>query len=449
MHNITRKTFFVTTMTLFVSIGLVLAVFSGSSIAQSAPSKTGQKVLKIGAIVPLNLKEGMEIKKWHELFAKIINEKGGWKIGNETYRVEMLAYDHGMDPSKARAAVEKAVYQDGVKILVDNWLDPQAQTASITEPNKVLVLGGGQRDDVVSPNMKYYFRTGGTYLGRGINYVIFSDYAKKGAKTGLSVNPDTEMGHSASNLYGKAIELAGLKLLPPVFFATDTTDFSAIATKIKSANPDLVDFGTTSGAPITNLIAALKEVGYKGRIFPGGSVTANTFADIVKRVGSYFDGAETSFFDLRGIQKDPEMISLMDRYAKEYGQFLADGCFWVGGWFILQDAINATKSVDADVLKKYLENGPKGVMTLTGYRQLFARPDLQNYRTVDVASGHGIGQVQNGKLVYTKQVTVKDQYLISIKTYGLTEAYQNYWNKYGKPVFPNEKSSFDFTDLNK
>ena len=36
---------------------------------------------------------GIESKKWYELFAKLINEQGGWKIGADTYDVEMIIYD--------------------------------------------------------------------------------------------------------------------------------------------------------------------------------------------------------------------------------------------------------------------------------------------------------------------------------------------------------------------
>ena len=51
------------------------------------------KVLKIGTVAPLNLKEGVEIQRWMNLFAKIVNEKGGWKIGNDVYKLQSIVYD--------------------------------------------------------------------------------------------------------------------------------------------------------------------------------------------------------------------------------------------------------------------------------------------------------------------------------------------------------------------
>jgi hypothetical protein len=86
-------------------------------------------------------------------------------------------------------------------------------------------------------------------------------------------------------------------------------------------------------------------------------------------------------------------------------------------------------------------------MTLGGYSQLFARPDRGVLQTVDVAPGHGIGIVKDSQLKLLKKVSVKDQYLVSIKVYGLVDTYQKYWEKYGRPKFPNEPSLIDFKDI--
>src|SRR5512136_793336 len=74
-------------------------------------AEAAEKILKIGTVAPLTLKEGVEIKRWMELFAKVVNEKGGWKIGNDTYKLQSIVYDGGVmrDAAKARAAVERLV----------------------------------------------------------------------------------------------------------------------------------------------------------------------------------------------------------------------------------------------------------------------------------------------------------------------------------------------------
>jgi hypothetical protein len=66
---------------------LVLALSLVVSLPMmTAPQAEAQKVLKFGSLVPFSFsQEGMEIKKWNDLFAKIIYEQGGWLVVGEPY----------------------------------------------------------------------------------------------------------------------------------------------------------------------------------------------------------------------------------------------------------------------------------------------------------------------------------------------------------------------------
>ena len=432
----------ITFVAIFALVMLVPFVLTGPAGAAE------QKVIKIGSIVPLSMKEGVEIQKWMNLFVKILDEQGGWLIGGQRYKVEYTAYDGGYrDVNKARSAAEKAIFKDGVKFLVNNWGDVETQTISVVDPAKVLALGNGVNDESVDPKTAYYIRATGIYFGRGMTYIILKDYMTRGAKTTVIVNADHETGKRATQLWSAASQAAGLKVLGTVFYSADTTDFGPVATKIKSYNSDLVDLSVCTGDLLVNIIVALKDAGYKGFLYPG-NINPNVLDNVVTRIGKeYLEGQECQFFDPRGIQKDPEMVKLMDRYTKEYGEFRTEGCLWVGGWFIFKEAVEAVKSPDVEMVRKYLQDSKHGVMTLDGFSQLFARPDKENDRTVDVAPGHGIGLIKNGKVTPYKSVSVKDQYLASIKCYNLADVYHKYWEKYGKPSFPKEKSIMEFSDL--
>ncbi|MGD0662601.1 MAG: ABC transporter substrate-binding protein [Syntrophorhabdales bacterium] len=423
---------------------LVLVVFPMFMVRQAE----AEKVLKIGSIVPLSQKTGIEMQRWLKLFAKIYNEQGGWLIGGERYRVEYTAYDGGVgDAAKARIATERAILQDGVKFLVCNWGDVDTQTITITEPNKVLALGAGLNDATMEPSINYYIRANSVFFGRGLTYVIQKDYMKRGCKTDTIVDPDTENGRYGTKLYRTSAKMAGLKVLPDIFFDAHTVDFSPIATKIKQSNSDMIELPFVTGDQVTNLLAALKDAGWKGPLY-AGNMDPVVLQNLVIRVGKEFlENLETVFFDPRGIQKDPGMLALMDRYTKEYGEFRTEGCMWIGAWFIFRDAVENTQSTDVEVLRKYLQNSKHGVRTLDGYSQLFARPDKEKYRTVDVAPGHGVGIIKDGKLTALKTVSVKDQYLATIRCMDMVDVYQKYWDKYGKPVFPNEPSVLDYEDL--
>ena len=432
----------------------VLAMVLGMllPVARDAAAQA-QDVLKFGSLVPIMLKEGVEIKKWNDLFAKMANEKGGLAVGGKKYKVEFFTYDVGYDDAaKTLAAVQKAIHQDGVKYLVDIFGDHYVLTAVHADQNKVIDMGIGFGNETVGTKYQYFFRPLGGYFTAASNYLISRDFVKKGAKTSLVCTIDSEMGHVVAAQYGAADAMAGLKLIPPVFFGMDTVDYGPIATKVKSLNPDVVDFGAAVGDQIVNLVGALKDAGWKGFIFPGAAINPTTYANIIKRVGSYFDGSEMFYNDPRGIPlvaKDPEMKELIDRYIKEYGEFRTEGCLWLTGWFTVKDAMLVTKSVDPVVLKDYLAKGPRAPLTLSGYSQLYARPDINQFRTTDGGPGNGRGVVKNEKLEYIGQITTKDQYIATIKVHKLVDVYQKYWDQYGKPKFPNEPSELDFSDLTK
>lgn len=421
-----------------------------SQITQTTPVLQPQKLLKIGVVVPFQMPEGIEIKKWMDLFAKLKNEDGGWKIGNDTYQVQMIIEDSGFfDAAKSRSAVEKLVLQDNVKYLVSDWGDIAAQTATITEPNKVLKIGMDFTDATVAPKYNYMIRGSGTYFGQAMNYILQKDAAAKGVKTYQVVGSDDMQAKVGIQQITLTAKLAGLECLTPLIFTPDTVDFGPLATKIKNLNPQAVDLGAVTLANRLNLMSSLLDAGYKGVIMPG-QLTQDAVNNMVKKIGKEpIEGMKTGCFDPRGIIKDPAILSLIDSYIKEYGTFQTDGCRWVTPWFLFEDAVNNTQSVDVDVLVRYLQSSKSATQTLTGYCQLLARPDLQNLKTIDSAVGTFIGTIQDGKIVTSTIVSVKDQYLVSIKAYGLADVYQKYWEQNGKPQFPEEPSLLDFADVAK
>jgi branched-chain amino acid transport system substrate-binding protein len=417
--------------------------------AQPAQPAQPQKVLKVGCISSFSNKEGLELKKWNDLIAKVINARGGLKIGNDTYKLDFITYDATNDPAKARTAQERLIFEDGCKLIGNFFGGDEIQAATICEDNKVLGMGSGFRDDDVKPNFHYWYRTTGIFFARGFHYLLFHDYFVRGGTTGVVVNPESEGGHVYAGQIMQAMQMAGLKTLGEIYYPADTVDFAPIATKVKTVGADVVDLAGAGGDQAVQIISNLKDVGWKGLISPS-SLNTNQFTNLVQKVGKeYLEGTEQLYFDPRGIQKDPTMLKWLDEYTKEYGEFVETGAFWCSGWWFLQDAMQKTGSVDPEVLRNYMDNSKNAVMTLDGYSQLFARPDMGNNRTVDVAPGHGIGMIKDGKLAYWKQVTVEDQYLASIKAYGLLNTYQKYWDQYGKPTFPAEQSTFTWDDLTK
>jgi ABC-type branched-subunit amino acid transport system substrate-binding protein len=408
---------------------------------------TPQKVLKIGQSQAFNTPAGLQDKKWMDLFAKLYNDAGGWEIGGEKYKVEMICYDNQNDQAKAKNDLERLVFQDGCKIILRGTQSPLTDVL-VTDPNKVLVCGEDVTDQDSDPKIQYWFGGADTFWGRACTYIIDKDFLAKGAKTKVEVKQDNMMGHIFAGLLEPSAKAAGFTILPTVYYDPSTSDFGPIATKVKSLNPDVV--GLMYNENWTAIMASLRDVGWKGFFVLGIPVESSLSAVYTKVGKEYVEGAEGVVQDPTGYQKDPRMLSLLDAYAKEYGKLEFDDMLFTSRWFVLEDAINATQSVDPDVLKKYLENSPPASRTMLGFTQLFARPDKKNYRTTVSAMGHQVGIVKDGNWVAFQAVTVKDMYLFTIKLLGWGDTYKKYWEEYGYPTFPAEekgKNTLNYSDF--
>ncbi|MBN2038407.1 MAG: ABC transporter substrate-binding protein [Spirochaetes bacterium] len=431
-----------------MTLSLVAVISIGCSKKQAAEGD----VLKIGVTSMLGFPTGIEIENWFRLYAKMVNDEGGWKIGDKVYKLDLLTEDHGGDPSKHRSALEKLIFQEEVKIILESMGAWPTTSAQVAEQNKVLIIGQGFGDESATPKFNYFFRGQGLFFLRGSNYVMYNEWKKNGAKNVLLVNPDSEGGKANTEQFSKVLPVVGLEALPPVFFPADVTDFSGVAIKAKQLNADCIDMGAALDDQVVNFLKALKEVGWKGQLYPG-MINANLLANLNKTVGKEFiEGSLVPYTLAEGMTSgDKEVARYFDAYKTEYdGKIGEDGAFWTAPWFIFKGAVEATQSTDHEVLKKYLENKPRAEKTLLGWVQLFARPDLGNNRTIDSMVGHGIGIIKNGKVEFFKKVAIKDQYLATVLCNNMVDTYQKYWDKFGKPEFPkgDEKISvLDYKDL--
>ena len=82
------------------------------------PHTAAQKVLKIGAVIDMTQSRGLQDKKWYDLIAKLYNDAGGWKIGNDTYQVQMITYDSQGNQTTAKDELTRLVLQDGCKFII-------------------------------------------------------------------------------------------------------------------------------------------------------------------------------------------------------------------------------------------------------------------------------------------------------------------------------------------
>ena len=296
-----KKLFLVSLMVILV-VGLILGgctkktTSPTTTTTQTSTSTTKtapHKVLKIGSAIGLNSPQGIEQKKWYELFAKLINEQGGWKIGYDTYDVEMIIYDTQNDPAKSKNYLEKLVLQDGVKFILGSPTGNPTTDAEVTEPNKVICFGFDVIGSSADPKIQYYYTPlGMMFFGRGYIFDMDKNAVAKGWKNYAALKSDDMIGRMADKWCNEtwAVAAPSVEYLGTVYYdAMNTTDFGPIATKLMTLNADVVDFQfcSNSVAP-TN---ALYDVGYKGCHPPDRPYPLDT---LISHCGTAFpEGAES------------------------------------------------------------------------------------------------------------------------------------------------------------
>jgi branched-chain amino acid transport system substrate-binding protein len=453
---LTLKKIFFLLLAIILIAGLVLIGCSKSTTtttptpSTTTPAPAAHKVVKVGSVQNLTTPMGLEQQKWLNLLAKVTNAQGGWKIGSDTYDVDMIVYDSQGDAAKSKSYLERLVLQDGCKFILGSPTGDPAVDTTVTEPNKVICLGVDVTGTSVDPKIQYYWTPVGMSFGRGMMWILYTDMVKAGKKTYVSGKTDDMMGHATDGMDNATWHVAApdIKYLGTVFYDPTTTDFSPVATKIMSYNPDVLD---CNYAGATLLYNALYDQGFKGVILPA-QVDPAMFEAILTHCGPKFmEGWEYFLQDPRLYPNQPaNVMALLDEYTKEYGEFQTGGCMWVCYWFVLQDAIKSTQSIDVETIKKYLDSGPHIVQTLTGECELFARPEANNLRTISGEPQDFVARVVSGKTIPLHHITVQDHYLGSILSYGWVDKYKAYWDQYGYPKFPADQASetsVHFSDL--
>ena len=385
-------------LTIFCFLVLVLCI--SSSYAQ-------EKTLKVGFIANLGNPMGRGLQKSLEAVIPLLNSKGGLAVGKEKYKVELVTYDNKGSMETAKSAVERLVFKDKVKFIlgdttVESWLP-------ITEENKVVAIVETPSPTVLKPEHRYVFQA--TSLNT-LPTVVWGWFAQNypDKKTVAALYPDALHGHHDAEQLQLLCKAFGQKVVNITFYPMDTTDFSAMATKIKASNPEV--FTTAGGGPVQDslTIKALREVGWKG-IF----VNYRGFSPGLQREMQRLHYFEDAIFTLNGhewAEVEPLRFvykEFIEAYIAKHGKYDYVGAFFIPKWYALAEAIRKAQSVDPEKVANVLASGLR-FDSPYGQGMMVSRPDMGNQRTVDVVFATTIGTIQKGKVKVVYQISTEEAF---------------------------------------
>jgi branched-chain amino acid transport system substrate-binding protein len=336
-------------------------VLCGASIlavaATATTSQAADKTLKIGFVGVTSgpaAAWGTSNVRSMQTLATWMNEKG-IKIGDDTYKIDVVTFDDQKDPKRAIAGMEKMA-QEGIHYVVGpNVDDGAAAVRPVAEKNNIIYF------PYAFPQALYTKPASNAVLGMIANYqsgpAIYK-YLKenKNVKTIAFVAGNESDPLSQRDGGVAAANALGLKVLAANdTYQNDTRDFTPVLTPIVKLKPDLLVLSGVAPGNAPLLVRAARELGYTGLI---STETAQDAKVLEEGAGDLADG----FISVGGAStpeiRSPAMEEFIKRYTKMFGEYNDESNTKVYALEYIVDTLKANpKAIDSvDEFKKTIDS---------------------------------------------------------------------------------------------
>src|SRR5438105_5518187 len=334
---------------------VVMVLGVGGSLVADA-----QGPVRIGASLSLTgtyAKLGKNQQEGYKLCEKELNAKGG-VLGR---KVEFVVYDDQSMPPTGVRLYEKLITEDKVDAVMGPYSSAITEAVvNVTEKyKKVMVAPLAATTSIFKkePRRKYVFMV----VSPAEIYLegVIDMGAKRGLKTVAVINEDTLFSKAAA---AGAIDLAKKKGLQVVFqeaYPKGNTDFSAMLTKIKATNPDIIAAATYFDDAVA-MTRQMRELNVNPKMYGvtvGGDLPE--FYDTLKGNAEYIYGA-TQWEPVLTYPGNKEFFeSYKAEFKHEPSYHSAAG---YAGCLIYAEGVKRAGSLEADKVREQLLRGEMRTM---------------------------------------------------------------------------------------
>ena len=326
-----------------VAFGLALGIAAATGAQAQVKFAVG------GPITGGSAAFGAQIKNGTEQAVEDINAAGGI-LGQ---KIVLSIGDDRADPKEGVSAANKFA-ADGVKFIIGHFNSGVTIPASdVYLENGILVVTPAATNPKVTdrPGMWNVFRVCGRDDQQGgvAGALIVAKF--KGKRVAI-VHDKTTYGQGLADETRKAINAKGLKEVMFEGVNKDDKDFTALVSKIKSANPDLVYWGglhDTGGL----IVRQMRDQGVKAPLMGGDGIADDEFAAIA---GPGAEGTLMTYSpDPRSNPKNKEIVEL---FRKKRGfEPQAYTLYSYAAVQIIKQAAEQAKSLDPKKVAEVMHSG--------------------------------------------------------------------------------------------
>ena len=329
---------------------------SSTPAAGESSGKSGGNVIKIGVFEPTTGENGgggfQEV-----LGMRYANETHKTvKIGDTEYTIELDEVDNKSDKTEAVSAANKLV-GDKVSVVLGSYGSGVSIAAGqIFADAKIPAIGASCTNPQVTQGNDYYFRVcfldpfQGTVMA---NYAYQNGYKSAAILTQLGDDYSSGLG----SFFKTAFEKLGGTVVDEEQFQTNQTDFKAVLTNIKAANPDII-FAPSSITTAPLIIKQARELGIESLIAAGDTWENST---IIENAGASAEGIVLStFFDESEPANDEakSFITGFKEYLtanKQSDVIPAVSALGYDAYLAAYNAIEKAQSTDGEAIKEALK----------------------------------------------------------------------------------------------
>jgi len=333
-------------------VALLAALVAGAAAAQ--PVKVGMSMPQTGPLGAGGKAALVALRMWVE----DVNAKGGL-LGR---KVELIAYDDQTNPALTPSIYTKLLDVDKVDLLIAPYgTVPTAPIMPLVKQRGLLLMGNFsfQVNSTVKHDMWFNNAPWNDASSWFTGY--FEAGQKVGAKTIAFLAADQEFAQNLANGAKLLAKKGGLKTVYEQNYPPTTVDFSSMIRAIRSVKPDLVFVASYPNDSVA-IVRAANEIGVgpSVQLFGGGMVGLQFTPNMVS-LGKLLNGIVNYNSYVPGL-KYPGIDEFLSRYAKKaveekvdpLGFYLPPFNYAIGQ--MLEQAVNATKSLEHKKLADYLRN---------------------------------------------------------------------------------------------
>ena len=327
---------------------LAAALILGAAAAAVVADAQGP--IRIGASLSLTgtyAKLGKNQHEGYQLCQKDLNAKGGI-LGR---KVEFVVYDDQSMPPTGVRLYEKLITEDKVDGVMGPYSSPITEAvANVTEKyKKVMVSPLAATTSIFKKGRKYIFMVispAEVYLEGLVDMA-----AKRGLKTIAVVNEDTLFSKAAASGAAELAKKKGMQVVFTEAYPKGNTDFSALLTKVKAVNPDVIA-GATYFDDAVALTRQMRELNVNPKMYGitvGGDLPE--FYDTLKANAEYIYGA-TQWEPVLAYPGNKEWFEAYKAEFKHEPSYHSAAGY--AGCLVYAEGVKRAASLDADKVREQL-----------------------------------------------------------------------------------------------